>query len=112
MPVTKDNKKIKSNIDHRWDLLCRVRYNNTIPDIPFKPKFINYPFDNDRYVDYANFSLQTNHKYDLITEVDLDIPIDLIDPTIYQPEDNPTLHPDDEALLYDEVTIPQKKYKY
>ena len=27
---------------------CRVKYNNTLPDIPFDPKFIAYPFDMNR----------------------------------------------------------------
>ena len=29
---------------------CRVKYNNALPDIPFDPKFIAYPFDMNRYV--------------------------------------------------------------
>jgi len=30
------------------DLVCRVKYCNTLPDIPFDPKFIVYPFDTNR----------------------------------------------------------------
>ena len=30
------------------DLVCRVKYCNTLPDIPFDPKFILYPFDTNR----------------------------------------------------------------
>ncbi|KFM68346.1 RNA polymerase II-associated factor 1-like protein, partial [Stegodyphus mimosarum] len=30
--------------DKRSDLVCRVKYCNTLPDIPFDPKFITYPF--------------------------------------------------------------------
>lgn len=28
--------------------MCRVKYNNTLPDIPFDPKFITYPFESNR----------------------------------------------------------------
>ena len=34
----------------RSELVCKVKYNNTLPDIPFDPKFITYPFDPNRYV--------------------------------------------------------------
>jgi len=34
----------------RSELVCSVKYNNTLPDIPFDPKFITYPFDSTRYV--------------------------------------------------------------
>ena len=36
--------------ERRTDLVCRVKYCNTLPDIPFDPKFITYPFDSNRYV--------------------------------------------------------------
>ncbi len=29
--------------------MCRVKYANSLPDIPFDPKFITYPFDQHRY---------------------------------------------------------------
>ncbi len=29
----------------RNDLLCAVRYKNNLPDVPFDPKFLSYPFD-------------------------------------------------------------------
>ena len=34
----------------RSELIHRVKYNNTLPDIPFDPKFIAYPFDANRLV--------------------------------------------------------------
>lgn len=40
----------------RSDLVCRVKYNNTLPDIPFDPKFIIYPFESNRYT-YMQFVL-------------------------------------------------------
>ena len=38
--------------DRRADLICRVKYSNTLPDIPFDPKFIAYPFDSQRFISY------------------------------------------------------------
>ena len=35
--------------EKRSDLICRVKYSNTLPDIPFDPKFLAYPFDTQRY---------------------------------------------------------------
>ena len=32
----------------RSELVCRVKYNNALPDIPFDAKFITYPFDANR----------------------------------------------------------------
>jgi hypothetical protein len=38
--------------DRKTDLICRVKYANTLPDIPFDPKFIAYPFDSQRFISY------------------------------------------------------------
>ena len=38
--------------DKKSDLVCQVKYNNTLPDIPFDPKFIIYPFESNRFVQY------------------------------------------------------------
>ena len=35
---------------NRNDLLCSVKYRNTLPDIPFDPKFLSYPFEPQRFV--------------------------------------------------------------
>ena len=38
--------------ERKSDLICRVKYCNTLPDIPFDPKFIAYPFDTQRFISY------------------------------------------------------------
>ena len=43
---------------HGGDLLCKVKYLNTLPDIPFDPKFIAYPFDPNRFIKYNSTSLE------------------------------------------------------
>ena len=93
------------------DLLCSVKYKNNLPDVPFGPKFLSYPFDSQRYlhtvpadvaevhvlsvmllytihsptryIQYNPTSLERNHKHELLTEVDLGVPIDLILPETY-----------------------------
>ena len=39
----------------RSDLVCRVRYTNVLPDLPFDPKFLRYPFSQDRFVKFFHF---------------------------------------------------------
>ena len=38
----------------RNDLLCSIKYKNTLPDVPFDPKFLTYPFDPLRYIHTNN----------------------------------------------------------
>uniref|UniRef100_A0AAX7UI51 RNA polymerase II-associated factor 1 homolog n=1 Tax=Astatotilapia calliptera TaxID=8154 RepID=A0AAX7UI51_ASTCA len=47
---------------HKSGVVCRVKYCNTLPDIPFDPKFITYPFDQHRFVQYKATSLEKQHK--------------------------------------------------
>lgn len=60
------------------DLLCRIRYQNNLPDIPFEPKSIAYPFEANRYVQYKSTTLEKNYKWDILNEQDLGVRIDLI----------------------------------
>ena len=61
-----------------------MKYNNTLPDIPFDPKFISYPFEPTRFIHYAPTSLERNYKYELLTEHDLGVTVDLILPEAYE----------------------------
>eukprot|EP00731_Ephydatia_muelleri_P028172 Em0019g1045a len=88
----------------RNDLLCSVKYKNTLPDIPFDPKFLSYPFEPQRYIQYTSTSLERNHKHELLTEIDLGVPIDLILPETYSNQDlKGPLDQADEALLEEEL---------
>lgn len=84
-------------------LICRVKYSNTLPDIPFDPKFISYPFDANRFVLYNPTSLERNFKYDMLTEHDLGVSIDLINPDAYVENPGAEMASDDERLLEEEV---------
>lgn len=42
--------QITRSLASRADLVCRVRYTNVLPDLPFDPKYLRYPFSQDRYI--------------------------------------------------------------
>lgn len=92
---------------YRSELITRVKYCNALPDIPFDLKFITYPFQNDRFVQYNPTSLERNYKYEVLTEHDLGVTIDLINRELYQSEIHAQLDPADEKLLEEDVHTPQ-----
>lgn len=91
----------------RSELITRVKYCNTLPDIPFDLKFITYPFPNHRFVQYNPTSLERNYKYEVLTEHDLGVTIDLINRDLYQSDTYAQLDPADEKLLEEDVHTPQ-----
>uniref|UniRef100_A0A673MJ22 RNA polymerase II-associated factor 1 homolog n=1 Tax=Sinocyclocheilus rhinocerous TaxID=307959 RepID=A0A673MJ22_9TELE len=91
---------------HRSGVVCRVKYGNSLPDIPFDPKFITYPFDQHRFVQYKATSLEKQHKHELLTEPDLGVTIDLINPDTYRIDSSILLDPADEKLLEEEIQAP------
>ncbi|CAH2314127.1 RNA polymerase II-associated factor 1 homolog [Pelobates cultripes] len=93
-------------VPERSGVVCRVKYCNTLPDIPFDPKFITYPFDQNRFVQYKATSLEKQHKHDLLTEPDLGVTIDLINPDTYRIESGGILDLADEKLLEEEIQAP------
>ncbi|XP_037080168.1 RNA polymerase II-associated factor 1 homolog [Pollicipes pollicipes] len=111
MPPTvqsgKPQPKHPHTVERRSELVCGVKYCNTLPDIPFDPKFINYPFEGNRYVAYNPTSLERNYKHELLTEHDLGVTIDLIDPDRYAADPGGELDPADERLLEEDSLAPQ-----
>jgi len=98
-------KRTAGQDERRTDLICRIKYCNTLPDIPFDPKFIAYPFEQTRFINYNPTSLERNYKYELLTEHDLGVTIDLINPDIYptDPSDHQELDLADQKLLEEEL---------
>lgn len=92
---------------YRSELVTRVKFCNTLPDIPFDLKFITYPFPSTRFIQYNPTSLEKNYRYEVLTEHDLGVHIDLINRDIYQGDGNAQLDPADEKLLEDDVLTPQ-----
>ena len=60
-----------------------------------------------RYVAYNPTSLERNYKHELLTEHDLGVTIDLIDPERYLADDGGELDPADERLLEEDSLAPQ-----
>jgi RNA polymerase II-associated factor 1 len=90
------------------ELVCRVKYCNTLPDIPFDPKFLSYPFESTRFVNYKPTSLERNYKYELQTEHDMGITVDLVLPDAYAyagDQEDVLLDPKDEKLLEEDYGI-------
>uniref|UniRef100_A0A1L8DGW4 RNA polymerase II-associated factor 1 homolog n=1 Tax=Nyssomyia neivai TaxID=330878 RepID=A0A1L8DGW4_9DIPT len=113
MPPTIQNgasgseKRPQRQQEKKSELICRIKYSNNLPDIPFDLKFITYPFENDRFIQYNPTSLERNYKYDVLTEHDLGVTIDLINRDLYQPDPYSQLDPADEKLLEEDVHTPQ-----
>lgn len=93
--------------ERKSDLVCKVKYCNTLPDIPFDLKFITYPFDTTRFIQYNPTSLERNYRYEVLTEHDMGVLIDLIDKDAYNCELGAQLDPADEKLLEEDVLTPQ-----
>ncbi|KAL7729039.1 hypothetical protein ACLKA6_019872 [Drosophila palustris] len=114
MPPTINNSAVSSAADKRpqrqterkSEIICRVKYGNNLPDIPFDLKFLQYPFDSNRFVQYNPTSLERNFKYDVLTEHDLGVTVDLINRELYQADPMSQLDPADEKLLEEETLTP------
>lgn len=87
------------------DLFVKVRFTNTLPDIPFDPKFIAYPFDPDRFTKYKPTSLEKEYKHELLTEMDLGVKIDLVNPDAYVTPPNFVMALEDEKLIEDDSSV-------
>ncbi|CAG9860698.1 unnamed protein product [Phyllotreta striolata] len=101
-----EKRQVKT-VEKRSDLLCKVKYCNTLPDIPFDLKFITYPFESIRFIQYNPTSLERNYKYEVLTEHDLGVSIDLINKDIYAIGAGASLDPADEKLLEEDILTPQ-----
>lgn len=113
MPPTIQNVQSKSRKDRdkgKEGFVSNVKYTNTLPDIPFDGKFITYPFEANRFIQYKPTSLERNYKHELLTEPDLGVTIDLINPETYDIDLNAELDPADERLLEEDI-VPQADQK-
>lgn len=62
---------------------------------------------NFRFIQYNPTSLERNYRYEVLTEHDLGVSIDLINKDIYAVEPGATLDPADEKLLEEDILTPQ-----
>jgi hypothetical protein len=61
---------------------------NDLPEPPFDCKFVSCPFvDLSRFAEYKQTTLETKWNHELLTEADLGVHVDLIDPDTYRIHD-------------------------
>ncbi|KAJ1366757.1 hypothetical protein KIN20_027513 [Parelaphostrongylus tenuis] len=87
------------------DFICKSRFRNTLPDVPFNAKFLPCPFvELERFIDYKPTSLEMEYKYNVQCEMDMGLNLDLIDPNTYKANPNMEIQlaEKDAILLEDE----------
>jgi len=92
-------------------LLVQPKYSNALPDVPFAPKFLEYPFDPNRFVTYNHTRLEKTHKFQLHVPSDLGVEVDLIDGITLGNPEAVDLDPRDEALLKDAANLSEREKK-
>ncbi|KAG2226001.1 hypothetical protein INT45_002467, partial [Circinella minor] len=61
---------------YRSDYLCRVRYRNTLPPLPFAPKLLTIPSLQERHAEYQSLSLEDKIPFPLQVDQSYSIPFD------------------------------------
>jgi len=93
----RERKKLKSS--SKSNFVCSLHFMNTLPEVPFEPKFLRMPMDN-KYFEYKTTSLERKYKYQPISDVDVGVNLDLIDYSVYEiPKQVPELDPLDLDLV-------------
>lgn len=89
------------------EFLGKIKYLNTLPEVPVEAMFLTIPLDLDRYVPYRYSSLEKNTKNDISYSIKDTIPLPLVDLSVYPTPEMATrnlqspelLHPADLLLL-------------
>eukprot|EP01091_Cochliopodium_minus_P015387 TRINITY_DN5464_c0_g1_i2.p1 TRINITY_DN5464_c0_g1~~TRINITY_DN5464_c0_g1_i2.p1 ORF type:complete len:268 (+),score=61.95 TRINITY_DN5464_c0_g1_i2:159-962(+) len=91
----------KANILKRdREYLCKIKFQNRLPDPPLGPKYLQIDNDLKRFIDYKPTHLEQNFKYSIITGPTLGIPIDFVDPVTYtMPRDIKELEEGDRIII-------------
>ena len=107
-PLTTVAENVRKKTGFKTHFICKMKLRNELPELPFEPKFLAYPSEQNRLTRYSCTNLEKSHKHALLTEPDLGIHIDLIEPETYEPPPaGVAMMPEDEELLKDE----EKKVK-
>lgn len=83
-----------------WTLLANLT-------VTFIKRNSLYSFPGHRFIQYNPTSLERNYRYEVLTEHDLGVSIDLINKDIYAVEPGVLLDPADEKLLEEDILTPQ-----
>ena len=77
-------------------------FSNALPDVPCDPKLLTVSFNKEAFVRYRyDSAAEAAHKYELLAEPDLGIPIDLVDPHAYEAAAGSMVALEDQELLSD-----------
>ncbi|XWS16291.1 hypothetical protein CRYUN_Cryun34aG0072400 [Craigia yunnanensis] len=103
--------RIENRLKKPTTFLCKLKFRNELPDPSAQPKLMALKKDKNRFTKYTITSLEKLYKPKLFVELDLGIPLDLLDLSVYNPPSvRPPLAPEDEELLRDdEAVTPIKK---
>ncbi|KAF0769259.1 RNA polymerase II-associated factor 1, partial [Aphis craccivora] len=104
--ATQEKRPIRP-VEKRSDLVCKVKYCNMLPDIPFDLKFLSYPFDSTRFIQYNPTSLERSYKFEILADHDLGLNIDLVNKDKYTIDYNAQMDIADEKLLEEDILAPQ-----
>ena len=74
---------MSSSSSQQQKFVCPVKYKNDLPELPFDPKLLEYPFDPERHFIYRPTTLEKEEKQLVLPEPNLGIPMSLIDPLGY-----------------------------
>jgi hypothetical protein len=68
----------------RSQFAAKVVYTNNLPELPFEPKLFSVSLPTDRLVRYEPTSIERLHQFDLLTEQNFGLFIDLVDMDVYK----------------------------
>ncbi|KAJ1985123.1 hypothetical protein H4R34_000200 [Dimargaris verticillata] len=86
------------------EFLCKVRYLNTLPDLPFAPKLLKVDADAHvhRLTRYQHTNLAQRQPYPMYVDADLGMPLDLVLMGSFDQRTDPNLYevsPEDQLLM-------------
>jgi hypothetical protein len=82
------------------EFVCSLQFMNKLPELPYDPKFLKCPLEENRHYTYRETSLEREYKFELLTGIDVGVNLDLIDISSYAvPEKPPELDPIDQQLI-------------
>ena len=93
------------NLPLRIQQVSNIIYHYKKQEIIFQFRLIF--IETSRFIRYNPTSLERNYKYEVLTEHDLGVEIDLINRDTYAGDPNAQLDPADEKLLEEDVLTPQ-----
>ena len=61
------------------EFLCKVRWKNPLPPLPFAPKLLRYEINEKKYTQFQWSDWMKRQTFPLLTENDLGMALDLVD---------------------------------